>query len=395
MKISNLCRVAVCTGLALALAGMAGYDGLAAAAGGAVPDDGSLTIDTLRPSELVLRLGLVGSYWQGDSPANVSVYADGTVIVVDQDEQLGYTTLPLPPGQLDDLLALAGEADPFGDVDYGQVLVTDVGSTRVEVHADQGDAVLEVWALDLLDGLNAEQRANRQRLLALVDALDQFVGAGGEPFVSDDVAVVLRPVLVGMGPDGQRTPWPLDPLPTDLFSDEGFHVVCVVVTSDAVGGLPAEIQGEHLWALPEGLGMATPTTVAAAVSAVLPGEKPCESYRPVEPARPLTPQELAGPPHDWTSPWTQGIRTTSHPFEEWMAVDAMARTVLPEQLGGSWDWNRWSWFEYRFAAAEVDGRRVIDFRASCTEFVTDEEPACTIDARFDAVTGELLEFAAA
>jgi hypothetical protein len=73
----------------------------------------------------------------------------------------------------------------------------------------------------------------------------------------------------------------------------------------------------------------------------------------------------------------------------------MARTVLPAELGGSWDWNRWSWFEYRFAAAEVDGRRVIDIQATCTVYAEDEEPSCTIDARFDATTGELIEFAAA
>jgi hypothetical protein len=54
----------------------------------------------------------------------------------------------------------------------------------------------------------------------------------------------------------------------------------------------------------------------------------------------------------------------------------------------------WSWFEYRFAAGEVDGRRVIDTQATCTEYVVDEEPFCTIDARFDVTTGELLEFAA-
>ena len=154
------------------------------------------------------------------------------------------------------------------------------------------------------------------------------------------------------------------------------------------------MNGERLWSLPVGLGVATPSAVAASVTAVLPDQKPCETFDPVEPPQALAPDELRMPPHDWTSPWQQGVRMTSHPFEEWMAVDAMARTVLPAELGGDWDWNRWSWFDYRFAAADVAGRRVIDFRATCTSYVTDEEPACTIDARFDAVTGELLEFSA-
>ena len=381
--------------LALAGGGTAAASALDNPATVAPTGDGQITIDSLASGALVLRLGHVDSYWQPDSPDTVSVYADGRVIVRDEDEQLGYATFVIDRAALEELLTVAAAATPFQPVDYGQVLITDVGSTRVEVHADQGDVVIEVWALDHLDGLSDQQRANRARLLALVDATQSLDASTVEPYASDEVMVVLRPVLPGMGPQGAPTPWPLAEAPTELSGDPGFHTVCLAVPAASIGGLPDEVNGEHLWSLPDDLGMATPTVVAASLTAVLPEQKPCEAFDPVEPARLLAPDELRMPPHDWASPWPQGPRTTTHPFEEWMAVDAMARTVLPAELGGTWDWNRWSWFEYRFAASTVDGRRVIDFEARCTDYVTDEEPVCIIDARFNAITGELLEFSAA
>jgi hypothetical protein len=197
--------------------------GLAAAGtrSAASASDDTLTIDGMSPGELVLRVGLVGSYWQADSPANVSVYADGRVVVADADEQLGYAAFVIDLAVIEELLRLAAEAAPFDDVDYGEVMVTDVGSTRVEVHSDQGDAVVTVWALEHDGGLTSEQRQSRQRLLALVNAIE---------------------------------------------------------------------------------GLALDTSVQT---------------------------DLAAPPHDWTSPWLQGVRMTTQPFEEWMAVDTMARTVLP------------------------------------------------------------------
>jgi hypothetical protein len=401
MNTSTSRRIAASTALFLLAAG-ALADGGPAAAGSRVDvetvaptGDGQITIDSLASGALVLRLGHVGGYWQPDSPDSVSVYADGRVIVRDEDEQLGYATFLIDRAALEELLAVAAAATPFEPVDYGQVLITDVGSTRVTVHGDQGDAVIEVWALDHLDGLSDEQRSHRERLLALVAAMQSLDASTVEPYTSDEVMVVLRPVLPGMGPLGTPKPWPLAEAPTELSGDPGLHTVCLAVPAASVGALPDEVNGEHLWSLPHDLGVATPHEVAASLTAVLPEQKPCEAFDPVEPARLLAPDELRMPPHDWASPWPQGPRTTTHPFEEWMAVDAMARTVLPAELGGTWDWNRWSWFEYRFAASDVDGRRVIDIEARCTDYVTDEEPACIIDARFDAITGELLEFSAA
>ena len=91
--------------------------------------DDRLTIDGMSSSELVLRVGLVDSYWQADSPANVSVYADGRVVAVDADERLGYATFVVDSGTIDALLRLAAETTLFDEVDYGDVMVTDVGST--------------------------------------------------------------------------------------------------------------------------------------------------------------------------------------------------------------------------------------------------------------------------
>jgi hypothetical protein len=228
----------------------------ASPAGAAVwPDtasDDNLTIDGMSRGQLVLRVGLVGSYWQADSPANVSVYADGRVVVVAPDARLGYVTFVIDPAAIDELLRLAATTTPFDEVDYGDVMVTDVGSTRVELHSDQGDSVVTVWALEHDSGLTAEQRQSRQRLLALVQAMDSLVGDGAvlieplAPFVSEQVMMVLRPVLPGMSPEGTPAPWPLDRLPLTLYADVGYHYVCFAVSSDVVARLPDEINGEYL-----------------------------------------------------------------------------------------------------------------------------------------------------
>ena len=65
----------------------------------------------MAPGALVLRVGLVGSYWQSDSPANVSVYADGRVVVSDPDATLGYSTFVLTADELAELLVARRRGD--------------------------------------------------------------------------------------------------------------------------------------------------------------------------------------------------------------------------------------------------------------------------------------------
>src|SRR5688500_3844327 len=110
--------VAATTALFLLAAGALGGGGTAAASSRSDAvrvspiGDGQITIDSLDAWALVLRLGHVGGYWEADSPANVSVYADGRVIVRDEDEQLGYATFVVDRAALEELLAFAAAATP-------------------------------------------------------------------------------------------------------------------------------------------------------------------------------------------------------------------------------------------------------------------------------------------
>ncbi len=123
-----------------------------------------LTIGSLGDDDLVFRLGLSGSNG-GDDPSLVSVYANGNVIVSSDSKPLGFATFRVGDAALDELLGLATAARPFGDVDYGEPEVTDVGSTVVTVHVDRGSTTVSAWALGFDTGeLDPQQTEARRRL---------------------------------------------------------------------------------------------------------------------------------------------------------------------------------------------------------------------------------------
>ena len=97
--------------------------------------------------------------------------------------------------------------------------------------------------------------------------------------------------------------------------------------------------------------------------------------------------------YDRTNPWPVDQRTTTTSLERWMVDEALVTGVLSRREDWSAnDWTRWSWFDVRYVG--VGGRRFLDVLAECNPFVTDEEPACTIRARFDVATERLVEFEA-
>ena len=114
-----------------------------------------------------------------------------------------------------------------------------------------------------------------------------------------------------------------------------------------------------------------------------------------QPVRALTDGEQDETAYDWAHPWPVDRRTTTMSLEVWMAHEALVAQVLSRREGWSAnDWTRWSWSDVRYVGVDVDGRRYPDVFAECTPYVTDEEPACTIRARFDVATQRLVEFEA-
>ncbi|MDQ3312954.1 MAG: hypothetical protein M3517_12690 [Actinomycetota bacterium] len=173
-----------------------------------------LTIGSLGDDDLVFRLGLSGSNG-GDDPSLVSVYANGNVIVSSDSEPLGFTTFRVGDATLDELLGLATAARPFGDVDYGEPEVTDVGSTVVTVNVDQGATTVSAWALGFdTDELDPQQTEARRRLDALAGELAGLADGGDRlsdvtPYQPLLVNVFLSAPNYDSAEGGVGTPWPL------------------------------------------------------------------------------------------------------------------------------------------------------------------------------------------
>ena len=171
-------------------------------------------------------------------------------------------------------------------------------------------------------------------------------------------------------------PWPLARVPLTLYADVGYHNVCFPVPSDVVAGLPDEINGEYLWTLPPDLRVRAPAAVAASATWVLPDVTRATGTRP---SRDPDHSRLPSSHRHRMTGRARGHKVFARPPGR-SRVEGRRHhgPYCPARRArGSWDWNRWSWFEYRFAAAEVDGRRVIDIQATCTVYAEDEEPSCT------------------
>lgn len=359
-----------------------------------------LTIGSLGDDDLVFRLGLSGSNG-GDDPSLVSVYANGNVIVSSDSKPLGFATFRVGDAALDELLGLATAARPFGDVDYGEPEVTDVGSTVVTVHVDRGSTTVSAWALGFdTDELDPQQTEARRRLDALAGALAGLADGGDRlsdvtPYQPLLVNVFLSAPNYDSAEDGVDTPWPLSrPLHRQrLYENPG---LCFQVAGGDVALVTSsEDDEEQYWSLPPSTPVAAPSIVRVTAAAALPDTPPCDGAEREPPVRALTDEEQDESPHDWENPWPADRRTTTMSLEVWMAHEAMVTQVLPRREGWPPDgWTRWGWFEVRYIGVDVDGRRYLDVFAECNPYVTDEEPACTIRARFDVATQRLVEFEA-
>lgn len=365
-------------------------------------DDDALTIDTLAPDELVLRVGRAGSNGD-DEPRLVSLYADGTVIVPRNDSPTGSSSFRIDDARMTELLGLASAARLYDDgVDYGEIDVTDIGSTVVTAGTDRGTAEVSVWALEIIDemstDLSDDQVAARDHLRELVEALEATQEAPArdatlEPYVPATLQLRLSPV----DPDDEAVPtadWPLDGMRAGQWRVTRRLAACLPVTRNEVGPLLAKGQVQE-WSLPRHDG-AAPPTVRVHIEAVQPADEPCDGAPAFAAPRPLTADEARSTTSRVQTPWPSDAVTTVHPLEAWAAAWVLLTEVLPAELpgGGDWDSTRWSWFDVGVVGVELDGRRFVDVMATCTVFVEDEESACTILARFDATTGALVELSA-
>lgn len=130
-------------------------------------------------------------------------------------DALGFATFRVGDAALDELLGLATAARPFGDVDYGEPEVTDVGSTVVTVHVHRGSTTVSAWALGFdTDELDPQQTEARRRLDALAGALAGLADGGDRlsdvtPYQPLLVNVFLSAPNYDSAEDGVDTPWPL------------------------------------------------------------------------------------------------------------------------------------------------------------------------------------------
>lgn len=359
------------------------------------------TVDTVPADEPVLRLGLVDRGFHEDEPLAVTVYADRTVILADEEAPFGFSSFRLKEAAFDELLAEAAGARPFEKADYGEATVSDVGTTVVTFHVDQGSTTVSVWALGHTESLTTEQAEAHERLDGVASML---LSLGNDSSVQADAPRPYEPTRVNVTlseardygseerPESRR--WPLD-TPPHLLRGYATHLGAFgfqVTGGDISAVRPAGDEVDVVtWTVPDDVRQATPATVFVSLRAALPGDdEPCEGAPTVEPPQPV--DDIA--PNEWETPWPADRRTTVSPFEHWMSSEALVERVLPRHLDDAegWDWTRWSWFDERFIGVELGGRRYIDVLATCTPYVTDEEPNCTIRARFDAATERLVEF---
>jgi hypothetical protein len=198
-----------------------------AACGGSASNGSGPSPPSGAAGEVVVRVVTEGGFAaESREPArlpDLSVFADGRVI------NEGPTTLEYPGPALPNLeefrLTRVGldlvvdEARAAGLLndphpDYGDPGITDQSTTTVTVRVDGTTRQVDVYALEFDDGLTAEQRENRRRLL-------QFIGFVGHPhgvgvhvvpdstrrYEPEALAVRAEPFLVDV--ETERRAWPL------------------------------------------------------------------------------------------------------------------------------------------------------------------------------------------
>lgn len=227
------------------------------AAGCARENPGTRPVPAFGPDDLVLQVahygGFRGMIRSADVPA-ISVYGDGRVIT--QGPQIEIYPPPALPNlqvatisqaDLARLVDRASQARVGEKLDFGQPGIADAMSTKFRVRTSEGLQTTDVYALresESVDNLTAEQKANRQRLVDLLDAvqdLDKTLGDGAvgpqKPYQATAVAGLTREWTADPnGPQPEKA-WPGPALPGSPLPDSGFG--CVSATGDQAKGVLA------------------------------------------------------------------------------------------------------------------------------------------------------------
>jgi hypothetical protein len=117
--------------------------------------------------DVVLRTETGQSFWGGSytDAAAFTLYGDGRL--VDGDG----ATRQVSEAEVQRFLARAQRVGLLGDTQFGNALVTDQGTTTIEVHAGGVDRSLDIYALELVEGdhgLPRDQRRARRALRAFL-----------------------------------------------------------------------------------------------------------------------------------------------------------------------------------------------------------------------------------
>jgi hypothetical protein len=224
------------------------------AAGCGTDPDGTAPAASYGPDELVLRIdvsgGMVPVAMTVTEIPTLSVYGDGRVVTNGPMIEI-YPGPALPnvqqqrisAGDVAKLVDRAVDAGVGGQADFGMPNVADAPTTHIMVRTAAGEQVSDVPALGIGDDeLPGPQRAARQRMQRLVEALSDLpstLGKGAvsksEPFPATGVAAVAAPWTESGGDQGiqPQAPqeWPGPALPGEAQADRpGVH--CVSATGE-------------------------------------------------------------------------------------------------------------------------------------------------------------------
>lgn len=251
---------------AISLVALLAAAGCAPAVSGASSGD---PVPVFGPDDLVLQVvnfgGFRGPAGTDDIPV-VSIYGDGRVITPGPQIEI-YPSPALPNIQvatigqagLDRLRNKAKDAKVGEKLDFGQPGVADFPSTRFRLRTEKGLEVTEVYALretSLDVGLTADQKANRDRLVGLLDALSDLRKTLGtdavsqeKPYVPSTIAGLARVWSADpSAPNQQEVAWPGPGLPGPQRSDGMYG--CVTATgwdSQAVVSAAAKANAATPW----------------------------------------------------------------------------------------------------------------------------------------------------
>lgn len=254
---------------------------------------GTSTATPYAPDDLVLRVDVSGGLLPAGAAVTevpaLSVYGDGRVVSNGPMIEI-FPGPALPNIQVQqistaDVAKLAGRAVDAGigrETDFGMPNVADAPTTRVMVRTAAGEQVSGVPALGIgEESLSGGQRAARQRIQRLVEALSDLPSTLGKgavsqsrPFAATGIAAVAVPWTEMGGDQGvqPQTPvaWPGPALPGEAVADRtGVH--CVSATGE---------QAQQVLAAAGKSNSRTPWTSAGASWQVLfrpflPGETTC------------------------------------------------------------------------------------------------------------------------